>query len=377
MPRQELSTAVINRLVDALISVPGADERATRTAMLNGIPNNIRHSIGRTDIPFVDFTNIIDQLDKLGRLDNGERPVVILAHNAWRMTSGSETGRELAAIEKEIEKSYDEEPPLADLPDTPEVLIFGGPGEWVPATFLEQASSMGPSVARLLVPKIVKGQLQKMVGMVGTGWLIAPRLLLTNHHVIAARDQNYEALPSDADFQSQGEKAVAWFDYHVEGGDHIDVPAIRVVASSEKLDYALLELDDAKALSKRNALSINRDESELPRGVRLNIVQCPSGGPLRYAIRNNFYVGRGKEKFQLRYLTDTEKGSSGSPVLDDRWQVVALHRGAKEVPPDVFKGEAGQKNVAKFHNEGIDIHHILSDLDEPLRQRILKAQGWA
>jgi len=32
------------------------------------------------------------------------------------------------------------------------------------------------------------------------------------------------------------------------------------------------------------------------------------------------------EETRLYYATDTEHGSSGSPVFDDRWSVIGLHR---------------------------------------------------
>ena len=59
-----------------------------------------------SDNQFVDLMNIIDQLERLGRLDNGERPVVIVTHNGWRLSRGTELGRRLAEIEREIEAAY-------------------------------------------------------------------------------------------------------------------------------------------------------------------------------------------------------------------------------------------------------------------------------
>jgi hypothetical protein len=46
-------------------------------------------------------------------------------------------------------KAYDPELPLDDLPDAPEILIFGGEGEWVPSDFLQLAQAAGRQVARL------------------------------------------------------------------------------------------------------------------------------------------------------------------------------------------------------------------------------------
>ena len=78
----------------------------------------------------------------------------------------------------------------------------------------------------------------------------------------------------------------------------------------------------------------------------------------------------------MRYLTDTLRGSSGAPVLDDSWQVVAMHHGYKKVDPTLYQEEAGKNNVVKYHNEGIVISDILGDLPTVIRQEIRSAQGW-
>ena len=380
MARTTLDQKARDRLLDALINVPGTDGREGRTALLQGIPYNVRAALNRSDNQFVDLMNIVDQLERLGRLDNGERPVVIVTHNGRRLSSGTELGRYLAEIEREIEAAYGGDEPLAELSAMPEVLVFGGTGEWVTGAFIEQAQLIGRRVARLRVPRYSGGNLVHPVGGVGTGWLAAPGLLLTNHHVIEVREPG-EPPASDADFKRQGENTVLWFDYHREGQiedqDLTVVGVIEVVANNRELDYALLRLQGDASLADRHQAAIIRDRPELPRGTRLNIVQCPGGGPLRYAIRNNFFVGLGQRPYQMRYLTDTLKGSSGAPVLDDSWQVVAIHHGYKKVDPALYDKEAGKSEVVKYHNEGIVISDILSDLPAVIQHEISTAQGWA
>lgn len=364
-----------NRLIDALLNVPGTDGRDGRTALLQGIPNNVRAALNRSDNQWVDLVNIVDQLEGLGRLENGERPVVIVTHNGRRMSGGTELGQLLTELEKEIEAAYGGDKPLAELPATPEVLIFGGTGEWVTGAFIEQARLIGRRVARLRVPRYSGGTLVHPVGAVGTGWLIAPGLLLTNYHVIEAREPN-EPPASKADFERQGKKTELWFDYHREGQDYAPVDAVEVIASNRQLDYALLRLADSLSLTDRQHVALVRERPELPRGTRLNIVQCPGGGPLRYAIRNNFFVGLGHRPYQMRYLTDTLNGSSGAPVLDDNWQVVAMHHGYKKVEPALYKEETGKSEVVKYHNEGIIISDILIDMPNAINQEISAAQAW-
>ena len=378
MPQKKtLDPKMKDDLVDLLIEVPATDERAGRTALLNGIPTNIRSGLNRADNAFVDFTNIINQLDPMGRLDNGERPLVIITHNAWRMTRGSELGRRLEKIEDGIEKAYGGDVPLLDLPDKPEILIFGGTGEWVNPAFMAKAQEAGRSVARLIIPRYEGGQQVEPVGGWGTGWLVSPQLLLTNWHVLHARDLSKEQPASEEDYRLQGLGITAWFDYHIEGQQPPGVQIEAVIGWNPQYDYALLRLRDHQQLQNRPYLSFPEKKSQIATGARLNIVQCPGGGPLKFAIRNNFYVGLGDFSYQLRYLTDTRSGSSGAPVLDDNWQVAAMHHGGREVDPQLMQGEPGLQKVVKFNNQGIAIHDILNDLPQAERSEIRHAQGWA
>jgi hypothetical protein len=370
-----LDARLANQLVDALLRVPSVEDRATRTELLTGIPT----ALNRSDNAFVDLSGIIRQLDGLGRLTNGERPVVIVASNARRMARGTELGKLLEELETEIESSYSNKSDgvvLADVPTQPEALIFGGPGEWVTSAFLEQARLVGERVARLRVPRFVGAKEEDSVGALGTGWLITPELLLTNHHIVNARDLG-EPAATEGEFVSQAKHTVAWFDYYTEGRGRAEVKIADVICRNSNLDYALLRLERHDALRDRKPIALPRDARKLVRGMRLNVVQCPGGGPLRFAIRNNFFVGRGSAEYQIRYLTDTVQGSSGSPVMDDDWQVVALHHGAQEVDAKLYKGEPGLAGVAKFHNQGIDIHNILADLPRSVNAQIGLAQGWS
>ena len=54
-----------DRLIDALIAVPGTDGRHGRTALMQGIPNNVRAALNRNDNQFVDLMNIVEQLERL------------------------------------------------------------------------------------------------------------------------------------------------------------------------------------------------------------------------------------------------------------------------------------------------------------------------
>ena len=240
--------------------------------------------------------------------------------------------------------------------------------------FIEQAQLAGEGW-RVSWYHVIGWNLSRPADGVGTGWLIAPGLLLTNHHVIEARDQvsrrrRMRISNGRARRRSSGLTTIA------KDNSYATVSVTEVVDSDRELDYALLRLADSAALSGREQIAVVRERPELPRGTRLNIVQCPGGGPLRYAIRNNFFVGPGQHPYEMRYLTDTRQGSSGSPVLNDSWQVVAMHKGYKKVDPGLFQAETGKSEVVKYHNEGIVITDILRRLPAVIRDEINNAQGW-
>ena len=72
----------------------------------------------------------------------------------------------------------------------------------------------------------------------------------------------------------------------------------------------------------------------------VNIVQHPDGRPKEVVIRNNQLIDLFDDQDDVpfcHYLADTEQGSSGSPVYNDQWEIVALHHQA--VPQTNAKGE--------------------------------------
>ena len=92
-------------------------------------------------------------------------------------------------------------------------------------------------------------------------------------------------------------------------------------------------------------------------GDNVNIIQHPGGGPKRVAIRNNL-IYRANYPI-VSYFTDTDGGSSGSPVCTDDWNVVAMHRAWKAVPNVQFQGKP-----VPCVNEGVQVAAILEDLKQ-------------
>ncbi|MBZ5505829.1 MAG: serine protease [Acidobacteriia bacterium] len=209
---------------------------------------------------------------------------------------------------------------------------------------------------------------------VGTGFLVGPDLLLTNHHV----------LPK----QEHLEDGVVRFGYY---NDASGVPmAGKVVkmkidffftSPAHKLDYSLVRLQEAplreitaqgdligKSIAELAQIGKHRGyldlvSSEPPKLHRVNILQHPKGDPLKVVMTQN-YVDLCAED-RLRYVADTMNGSSGSPVFNQRWQVVAVHHSGAPYPTEDLGSTVKRAWRGRFRvNEGILARAILKDFKE-------------
>src|SRR5262249_21624884 len=63
---------------------------------------------------------------------------------------------------------------------------------------------------------------------------------------------------------------------------------------------------------------------------RVYIIQHPKGLPKKIGMHHNLV--RYADNRIVQYWTDTEPGSSGSPVFNEAWQVIALHHKAVDAP---------------------------------------------
>ena len=96
------------------------------------------------------------------------------------------------------------------------------------------------------------------------------------------------------------------------------------------------------ALSDYGCLPLLDFVGKAAAGEWLTIIQHPDGERKQLCVRENQLFKRGNDV--LWYSTDTKPGSSGSPVFNNDWYVVALHH----------KGVAEQKNGVAQTVDGQD-----------------------
>lgn len=206
----------------------------------------------------------------------------------------------------------------------------------------------GPALRRLVRPNLaqidLKAWVQRLervmaqVGRIesngrpfGTGFLVGDGLVLTNWHVV-----DFARKAGAAD------KLAVRFDYHrlpdgTEAGT--EFPVERVVderpcapgemgtrpddpPAADELDYALLRLSESTAERGWQTL---RPGPPLGPDAPIIIVQHPQGEPMKMALDDNALIGPVHKGLRLRYRTNTQPGSSGSPVFDWDLNLVGLH----------------------------------------------------
>ncbi|MCK4472915.1 MAG: trypsin-like peptidase domain-containing protein, partial [Anaerolineae bacterium] len=96
---------------------------------------------------------------------------------------------------------------------------------------------------------------------------------------------------------------------------------------------------------------LNPNADPVP-GEHVIIIQHPNGGLKQIVLTANQVVSLWEHR--LHYTTDTMPGSSGSPVFNDSWQVIAIHHAGGEL-------QTNAKGDKRFVNEGILMSAIKSD----------------
>ena len=334
-----------------------------RPLLFDGVMPNYVSNLPIHPVPAYQIASDLMRMNADGRLINSSVPLQQWLHNAARMT--------LQAARRAIfDEAYDEVsaksagmPDLGeagDVSDIKEAIVFTD--DTVDFDFLSGGTAAGESVGRLVVRPYENGQPRVKNGSpesphAGTGWLITPSLLMTNHHVITARDRENGAIPmvGTTDLALQAGNSVVTFDYNSDDddGSGVDAHVSELLAASPQLDYAIVRLTEDSGRKPLRICAMPLTAS-LKDNIAVNVIQHPGGREKRVGLRNNIVYDAGQ--LDLRYFTDTRAGSSGAPVFTDQWEVCALHRGAKKVKVP-FQGK-----TSSYLNVGTQITAVLADL---------------
>ncbi|WP_236245715.1 trypsin-like peptidase domain-containing protein [Streptomyces sp. CC210A] len=358
-----LSSEAILAVKDAALD-SGLVDPSVRPLLLDGILPRFAASLPLHAAPAVQVQSDLVRLNQVSRLVDGSVPLEIWLRNAVAQTAQPAPLAVFQQALDDVARDAGGEPdPLAGRPaaELKERIVHRD--DTVPFGFLRGGARAGLAVARLTVPPYEGGEPLQAGGgppHAGTGWLVTPSLLVTNHHVVNAREAVGGALPSAApgDLLLQARATRLRFDYESDAtGTEEEAAVADLAACDPGLDYAVLRLTAEVPAAKRPALPLAGRALRVAAGdvVAVNIIQHPGGAPKRVALRNNL-VFEADER-DVRYFTDTRSGSSGSPVLTDDWRVVALHRGTRRVEDVSFQGKS-----TAFVNVGTQMAAVLRHL---------------
>lgn len=190
-----------------------------------------------------------------------------------------------------------------------------GTNDLVSISYLARAQRAARSVCKVILRDAAGRELGS-----GSGFKVAPRILMTNHHVLSSAEE--------------ASTAIAEFNYELdERGD--PRPTTRFTLrpdlfflADEELDFAIVAISEQAASGPGNLqhfgfLRLIKQLGKLNPGEFVSIIQHPGGRPKQIALRENKVLSITGDV--IWYSSDTAQGSSGAPVLNDAWQVVGLH----------------------------------------------------
>ena len=133
----------------------------------------------------------------------------------------------------------------------------------------------------------------------------------------------------------------------------------------ETLDVSVLLFTDEsheKIMSIKDNITLAPVSKYLPAcdsTQRVYIIGHPAGGTLQLSLQDNVLLAQ-KDPL-LHYRTPTEGGSSGSPVFNDKWDLIGLHHAGDEEMPML-----DNPNDTYEANEGIWIQSIIRKMKADL-----------
>jgi endonuclease G len=253
----------------------------------------------------------------------------------------------------------------------------------VKAPYLGMERALGPTHDILSIEFLEAGLIAaRAVGLIsvmgglefGTGFLVGKDLLLTNHHVLGdASEAEASHFELDREDNRYGEaKRVERFEFD----------PVRFFAADKALDFALVALkpvsENGRNLAEFGYHPLVAQEGKIRIGDAVNLIQHPNGGMKSVVVHNSQFLyldNTSKYNHYCWYTSDTEPGSSGSPVFNNRWEVVALHH--KGVPKTNAAGklldrdgkvisksrlESNPDAVVWIANEGLRVSRLVKKL---------------
>ena len=223
-------------------------------------------------------------------------------------------------------------------------VIIGRESNLLPAWFLEVGAANSRAVC--LIQTSGTNYRGERGAWSGTGFLISPNILLTNHHVlnsirVALNAKVLFDFQANADGTDRETKSFAFdptrlFITSPVGDNGLDFTFVWI-EGQPSTQFGSVRLE-------RNSFSIANEEFA-------NIISHPSGKQKAVTLQENKI--KWQDQLVVHYTSDTEPGSSGACVCNNEWKLIALHHASK----------ASNDTEFPTLNEGIKVSAIATLLE--------------
>ena len=194
---------------------------------------------------------------------------------------------------------------------------------------------------------------------VGTGWVFGSerKVMMTNNHVLplidAAKTANvyFEYVKDFRTGRKSSKKIVKLAPEKL----FFTSPALKF----NGLDYTAVAFEE---VSEEEFGFIEYEEGATAKTAsRVYVPQHPRGRPKTYVFHNNFKVNQSDN--YMTYTSDTEGGSSGSPLFDEKLNLIGIHH--------VGNYSTQEEGVRLLTNLGSRIEIVINDLASQIKEA-----GW-
>ena len=336
-------TKKLTQLNDALSDLVPDKDGITKYVKASGLkPQYINTDGNAVDV----WSNVLSEADRHDKVDDLVKSVLISYPKNPFLKSALSTKE----IDYSLSPDIDAISKWEDISDdTLEVLTMGR-STLLPVNFLAKGVQTSKAVGKVEI-KVGSNRFN-----VGTGFLFKLEndddlFFMTNYHVINSK--------TDID------KTKVIFDFELDiYGESIPSKSFKIDGNGpwycsevQEYDTTVFKLiDEQQELTKYGYIELK--EIGIDKNDFVNIIQHPGGEMKQISLYHN--VVTNTDGRVVQYLTDTLKGSSGSPVFNSDWEVVALHHSGNVSKPEEPRLPYG----AKSRNEGIFINKIIDFIKE-------------
>ncbi len=232
--------------------------------------------------------------------------------------------------------------------DDADLEVVIGEANFLPAWFLQIGAESAAAVCKIEASGV--NHQGASGAWSGTGFLVTPNVLLTNHHVLNSIEV------------ARGATCIFNYQYDRDGklgatkSYHLDPDRLFITSATlGGLDFTFVWVKDEPG-AEFGHIELDRNAFTIRDFEYVNVIQHPAGRPKSVVLQDNRV--RKQDESLVHYTSDTEPGSSGSCVFNNLWTPVALHHASRPAPPDEV--QAGYQ----YLNEGIKFTAIATYLEQ-------------